>query len=100
MAGADSLFPERSPMTASSTTYLTSIAAGIAAALIACVIYIVGMIGLGLGWPLLQARLGSEGAGAGSVVVDSGSLLAIAAIAFALGAFWKFRRSPARRAAR
>ncbi len=84
-------------MSSPSRHYLASLVLGIAAAFLACVIYIVGVVTVGIGWPLLNARFGNAGTGGGSAMIESGTLLVIAVIGFAFGFVWRFRRSAGRR---
>jgi len=78
--------------------YVTASAVGLAAALVAATLWVVGSVFVPIYGSMLVARFTGEG-GAVGAVVGSGSVLLVAAIAFAGGFFWSMRRTKRRTAA-
>jgi hypothetical protein len=79
--------------------YLKSVLAGMVAALVASVIYILAVFVFPLVFPFLMSRM-TGGVGMAAAVLSEGEVLGIAIVAFAVGCYWQFRRgsAPRRRA--
>lgn len=71
--------------------YLKSVLAGMVAALVASVIYILAVFVFPLLLPFLLSRISVTG-GAAAASFSDGPVLGIAVIAFAVGFSWQFRR--------
>ena len=71
--------------------YFKSILVGIVAALVASVIYILAVFVVPILLPFLLSRVAGT-AGAAGASFSEGPVLGIAAVAFAFGFYWQFRR--------
>jgi len=73
--------------------FVKSMLTGIAAAVVAVVLWLVAVVIVPIAAPLLVDRFTNYGsAGIGAVSVGSGSILFAALIGFSTGFFWQFRR--------
>jgi hypothetical protein len=76
--------------------YAKAVFAGIAVALVACVLWIVGVFVLPLMVPIVVQRLsdtGSGGTGAAFASFSTGPLMLVCLIGFAAGFTWQLRRA-------
>ena len=72
--------------------YLKSFLAGMLAAVVASVLYILVVFVLPIALPFLLSRVTGSG-GVAAATFSTGPLLLIAILAFAFGSYWQFRRS-------
>jgi hypothetical protein len=72
--------------------YLRALLAGICAAMIASVAYVLAVFVFPIAFPFLLSRITGTGGAAGASF-STGPVLAIALVAFIAGFCWQFRRS-------
>jgi hypothetical protein len=70
--------------------YVTSVIVGIAAAVVASVLWVLAVFIVPVFLPFLMSRFTRSG-GIGAASVGSGSILAVALVGFLAGFVWKFR---------
>ena len=81
------------------TRYLKSVIVGVAAAVVASVIWVLAVFILPVFLPFFISRFtGSGGSGGAMASVGSGSILAVALLGFLVGFVWNFRRASRLRA--
>ena len=74
--------------------YLKTIAAGMAGAVAAAVLWIAAVLVVELAIPILVARFSpGSGGGAAASSIGSGSVLAAALVGFVAGSWWQYRKS-------
>jgi hypothetical protein len=73
--------------------YFRALVVGIAAGLLAAVLWVLGWLLL----PLYVESVQTGSGGIGAVSVDSGSSLLVALIGFVIGSYWTIRRARRRR---
>ena len=78
--------------------YVKSILAGIVAALVGAVLWVLTAFVIPVFVPFLMSRVtGSAGAGVGAAYIGSDSVLAAALVGLVAGFWWQFRRLSKRR---